>query len=37
MERIIREFDGFREIVYVADPENYNLMFLNKAGLQTVG
>lgn len=37
MERIIREFDGFREVVYVADPENYNLMFINKAGLQALG
>lgn len=37
MERIIREFDGVREIVYVADTENYELLFLNKAGLDAMG
>lgn len=37
MERIIKEFDGVREMVYVSDPEDYNLMFINKAALQTLG
>lgn len=37
MERLIEEFDGVREIVYVADTENYDLLFMNKAGLNALG
>ncbi len=37
MKRIIREFDGVSEIVYVADIKDYVLLFLNKAGLKAFG
>ncbi|MCM1496176.1 MAG: diguanylate cyclase [Bacteroides sp.] len=37
MESMLEEFDGVREIVYVADMENYDLLFINKAGLNALG
>lgn len=37
MERMISEFDGVREIVYVADTESYDLLFINEAGLKALG
>lgn len=37
MKRLIKEFDGVREIVYVADTENYDLLFMNQAGLEALG
>lgn len=37
MERIISEFDGVREIVYAADIETYDLLFINTAGLHALG
>lgn len=37
MKNHIKEFDGVREIVYVADMENHELLFLNKSGLEAFG
>lgn len=35
--KILEEFDGVSEIVYLADTEDYTLLFMNKAGLKTFG
>lgn len=37
MKRIFKEFDGVREIVYISDLENQELLFMNKAGLEAFG
>ncbi len=37
MRKYIKEFDGVREIVYVADTKKHELLFLNKAGLEAFG
>lgn len=37
MKKYIKEFDGVREIVYVADMETHELLFLNKSGLELFG
>lgn len=37
MKEMLKEFDAVREIVYVADPETYELLFLNKSGLYALG
>ncbi|MDE5781293.1 MAG: diguanylate cyclase [Lachnospiraceae bacterium] len=37
MKIIINEFDGVNEIVYVADMDDYTLLYLNKAGLKLLG
>lgn len=37
MNQILKEFDGVREIVYVADLENHEVLFMNKAGLEAFG
>lgn len=37
MKEIIEAFDGVKEIVYIADMENYNILFMNKAGLEVFG
>lgn len=37
MKEYIKEFDGVREIVYAADTEKHELLFLNKAGLEAFG
>lgn len=37
MKVAINEFDGVKEIVYVADMDDYTLLFLNKAGLKVLG
>lgn len=37
MNQLFREFDGVREIVYVADLDNQEVLFMNKAGLEAFG
>lgn len=36
-EKIMKLFDGVREIVYLADMQDHTLLFMNKAGLETFG
>lgn len=35
--KILDEFDGVREIVYLADTQTHTLLFMNQAGLHTFG
>lgn len=37
MNGLIKAFDGVKEIVYAADTDNYELLFLNKAGMEALG
>lgn len=37
MKKMLEEFDAVREIVYAADTESYELLFLNKSGLYALG
>lgn len=37
MERFIDELDGLNELVYLADTETYELLYLNKSGRQQFG
>lgn len=37
MKELAREFDGLKELIYVSDLETYELLFLNRSGLQSFG
>lgn len=37
MERFIDEMDGLSELVYLADAETYDLLYINKSGRQKFG
>ena len=37
MKNLAVEFDGLNELIYVADRESYELLYLNKCGLQVFG
>ena len=37
IDKIMQEFDGVREIVYLADMQDHTLLFINKAGVEAFG
>lgn len=37
MDKIVKEFDGVKEIVYVIDADSQELLFINQAGLKAFG
>lgn len=37
MKNLAVEFDGLNELIYVSDRESYELLYLNKCGLQVFG
>lgn len=37
MKNLAEQFDGLNELIYVSDRESYELLFLNKCGLQVFG